>query len=59
MDEEEAKKILSDGLTVVSVGTNDFLFNFYGIPRSSLEYNINGYQAFVQIGYKVLSRYRN
>ncbi|XP_008463972.2 GDSL esterase/lipase At1g06990 [Cucumis melo] len=46
--EEEAKKILGDGLTVVSAGTNDFIFNFYDIPRRSLEYNINGYQAFVQ-----------
>ncbi|CAK9314602.1 unnamed protein product [Citrullus colocynthis] len=45
---EEAKKILNGALTVVSAGTNDFLFNFYDIPSRSLEYNISGYQAFVQ-----------
>ena len=46
--EEQAKKIVSRALFIVSAGTNDFAFNFYDIPTRKSEFNIGGYQDFVQ-----------
>ncbi|XP_022986897.1 GDSL esterase/lipase At1g06990-like [Cucurbita maxima] len=46
--EEKAKRILKGALVIVSAGSNDFILNFYDIPSRSLEFNISGYQAFVQ-----------
>lgn len=46
--EEVAKKILNGALAIVSAGSNDFILNFYDIHSRSLEFNISGYQAFVQ-----------
>ncbi|KAJ7959899.1 GDSL esterase/lipase [Quillaja saponaria] len=45
---EEAGKILRNALVVMSSGTNDFIFNFYDVPLRRLEYNISGYQDFLQ-----------
>ncbi|KAJ8650852.1 hypothetical protein MRB53_003875 [Persea americana] len=47
--EQEASKIINNGLILMSVGTNDFLFNFYDIPtrRSVFNYTISGYQDFL------------
>lgn len=46
--EEDAKKIVNGALVVLSAGTNDFGFNFYDIPIRRLEFNISGYQEFLQ-----------
>ncbi|QHO27818.1 hypothetical protein HN51_024912 [Arachis hypogaea] len=46
--EKEAKRIIGDALVIISAGTNDFLFNFYDIPTRRSEFNIDGYQAFIQ-----------
>ncbi|KAK7385591.1 hypothetical protein VNO78_31317 [Psophocarpus tetragonolobus] len=46
--ENEAKRMLKDALVIISAGANDFLFNFYDIPIRKLEYNIDGYQDYVQ-----------
>jgi len=46
--EDEAKQILRDSLVIISAGTNDFLFNFYDISTRKLEFNIDGYQDYVQ-----------
>ncbi|KHN46112.1 GDSL esterase/lipase [Glycine soja] len=46
--ENETKRILRDALVIISAGTNDFLFNFYDIPTRKLEFNIDGYQDYVQ-----------
>lgn len=46
--ENEAKRILGDALVIISAGTNDFLFNFYDIPTRKSEFNIDGYQDYVQ-----------
>lgn len=45
---EEAKKILEDALVIISAGTNDFSFNFYDIPTRRVEFDISGYQDFLQ-----------
>ncbi|KAG5585906.1 hypothetical protein H5410_046340 [Solanum commersonii] len=46
--EEKAQKLVSGALVVVSAGTNDFIFNFYDIPTRRHQYNITGYQDFLQ-----------
>ncbi|XP_027368457.1 uncharacterized protein LOC113874434 [Abrus precatorius] len=46
--ENEAKRILGNALVIISAGTNDFLFNFYDIPIRKLEFNMSGYQDYVQ-----------
>ncbi|TKY56552.1 GDSL esterase/lipase [Spatholobus suberectus] len=46
--ENEIKRILGDALVIISAGTNDFLFNFYDIPTRKSEFNIDGYQDYVQ-----------
>lgn len=52
--EKEAKKIVERALVLVSAGTNDFGFNFYDIPTRRLEFDIDGYQDFLQ---KKLKKY--
>ncbi|KAK4370217.1 hypothetical protein RND71_009692 [Anisodus tanguticus] len=46
--EEKAQKIVSGALVVISAGTNDFIFNFYDIPTRRHQFNITGYQDFLQ-----------
>ncbi|PNX73739.1 GDSL esterase/lipase [Trifolium pratense] len=46
--EKEAKNRLGNALVIISAGTNDFLFNFYDIPTRRLEFNISGYQDYIQ-----------
>ncbi|XP_004143225.1 GDSL esterase/lipase At2g30310 [Cucumis sativus] len=45
---DESKRIIGSALAVISVGTNDLTFNFYDIPTRQLQYNISGYQEFLQ-----------
>lgn len=46
--EEKAHKLVSGALVVISAGTNDFIFNFYDIPTRRHQFNITGYQDFLQ-----------
>ncbi|KAJ1386260.1 SGNH hydrolase superfamily [Sesbania bispinosa] len=46
--ENKAKQILEDALVIICAGTNDFIFNFYDIPTRTLEFNISGYQDYLQ-----------
>ncbi|XP_004296046.1 PREDICTED: GDSL esterase/lipase At2g30220-like [Fragaria vesca subsp. vesca] len=46
--EKEAKKLISSAVIVICAGTNDFGFNFYDLPTRRLEFNISGYQDFLQ-----------
>lgn len=46
--EEKAQKLVSGALVVISAGTNDFIFNFYDIPTRRHQFNITGYQDFLQ-----------
>ncbi|XP_050369329.1 GDSL esterase/lipase At2g30220-like [Argentina anserina] len=46
--EKVAKTLISSAVVVISSGTNDFGFNFYDFPIRKLEYNISGYQDFLQ-----------
>ncbi|XP_077214196.1 GDSL esterase/lipase At2g30310-like [Tasmannia lanceolata] len=46
--EEEASKIINGSLILISAASNDFIFNFYDIPTRRSQYNISGYQDFLQ-----------
>ncbi|XP_022138897.1 GDSL esterase/lipase At2g30310-like [Momordica charantia] len=45
---EESKRIIGRALVVISAGTNDFNFNFYDLPTRRLQFDIGGYQDFLQ-----------
>ncbi|KAI9115609.1 hypothetical protein K1719_013278 [Acacia pycnantha] len=44
LGEEKAKEVISESLYLISVGTNDFLENYYLIPKRSSQYSIEEYQ---------------
>ncbi|XP_075668519.1 GDSL esterase/lipase At4g26790-like [Castanea sativa] len=44
---EIANEVLGEALYLLSIGTNDFLENYYILPKRSLEFSIKGYQNFL------------
>ncbi|KAF3976787.1 hypothetical protein ACB098_06G139400 [Castanea mollissima] len=40
---EKARRIVKNALFLISVGSNDMMFNFYDIPVRALEYTIDNY----------------
>lgn len=44
---EKATEVIGEALYLMSIGTNDFLENYYVLPRRSSEYNIKEYQNFL------------
>ncbi|KAF3453392.1 hypothetical protein FNV43_RR03832 [Rhamnella rubrinervis] len=44
---DEANEVLSEALYLISLGTNDFLENYYVIPGRSSQYSIEDYQNFL------------
>ncbi|TXG50890.1 hypothetical protein EZV62_023414 [Acer yangbiense] len=45
---EQAKKIISEALVILSAGTNDFILNYYDIPTRREQFNnISAYQDFL------------
>ncbi|XP_057977810.1 GDSL esterase/lipase At4g26790 [Malania oleifera] len=47
LGEEEANMILEQALYMISLGTNDFLENYYVLPRRSKEFSVEEYQNFL------------
>ncbi|XP_058080966.1 GDSL esterase/lipase At4g26790-like isoform X2 [Magnolia sinica] len=45
--DQEATYILTEALYLISVGTNDFLENYYTVPGRRSQFTINGYQDFL------------
>ncbi|EOY04623.1 GDSL-like Lipase/Acylhydrolase family protein, putative [Theobroma cacao] len=46
--ETEAENIIKNSLVVISAGTNDFGFNYYILPHRRRQFDIKGYQDFLQ-----------
>ncbi|XP_021278192.1 GDSL esterase/lipase At2g30220-like [Herrania umbratica] len=46
--EREAENIIKNSLVVISAGTNDFGFNYYLLPVRRAQFDIRGYQDFLQ-----------
>ncbi|KAG5546601.1 hypothetical protein RHGRI_018696 [Rhododendron griersonianum] len=47
LGKEMANMVLSEALYVISIGTNDFLENYYIVPGRSSKYSIGEYQDFL------------
>lgn len=47
LGEAKASQTISEALHLISIGTNDFLENYYAIPGRSAEYNISQYEDFL------------
>lgn len=45
--EREAERIVNGALVIVSAGTNDFVFNFYDLPKRRLQFSLSKYQDFL------------
>ncbi|PHT26149.1 GDSL esterase/lipase [Capsicum baccatum] len=45
--ENEADRIVNGALVIVSAGTNDFIFNFYDVPKRRLQFSLSMYQDFL------------
>ncbi|XP_052208043.1 GDSL esterase/lipase At2g04570-like [Diospyros lotus] len=45
--EEKASKTLSEALYMTSLGTNDFMENYYTLPDRRSQYNVDQYQHFL------------
>ncbi|CAL9013652.1 unnamed protein product [Prunus brigantina] len=43
----KAKKILTEALYLISLGTNDFLENYYTIPTRQMEFTVQQYEDFL------------
>ncbi|PIN14711.1 Triacylglycerol lipase [Handroanthus impetiginosus] len=44
---QKAEEVLSEALYIISLGTNDFLENYYLLPERSSEFSIEEYQRFL------------
>ncbi|XP_051125249.1 GDSL esterase/lipase At4g26790 [Andrographis paniculata] len=44
---KKAKRIVREALYLISIGTNDFLENYYLLPHRSLEFSVEDYQKFL------------
>lgn len=47
LGDENANKIIEEALYLISMGTNDFLENYYARPKRRLEFSIEEYQVFL------------
>lgn len=45
--DEKAKEILSEALYLISIGTNDFLENYYTLPQRQSQFTVAQYQDFL------------
>ncbi|KAL4339878.1 hypothetical protein GQ457_08G007490 [Hibiscus cannabinus] len=47
LGKDEANRRLTESLYLISIGTNDFLENYYVFPTRSVEYSVDEYQSFL------------
>ncbi|GAB2284713.1 hypothetical protein Dimus_019166 [Dionaea muscipula] len=47
LGDEKAQEVISESLYVISIGTNDFLENYYTLPVRSSQYTVEAYQDFL------------
>ncbi|KAL1818061.1 hypothetical protein ACET3Z_020635 [Daucus carota] len=47
LGDNKSKKIVNEALYLISLGTNDFLENYYTLPKRRLEYNVDSYEDFL------------
>ncbi|OIT00085.1 PREDICTED: GDSL esterase/lipase At4g26790-like [Nicotiana attenuata] len=47
LGDEKANKVISEALYALSLGTNDFLENYYTMPQRRSQYTVDQYQTFL------------
>ena len=47
LGDEKANNVLSEALYLISIGTNDFLENYYVVPGRSSDYSVGEYEDFL------------
>ncbi|KAE8655813.1 GDSL esterase/lipase [Hibiscus syriacus] len=47
LGDEKANRVISDAIYVINIGTNDFILNFYGLPRRKFHFTVQQYQDFL------------
>ncbi|CAN8326056.1 unnamed protein product [Cochlearia groenlandica] len=47
LGENKANQVISESLYLISIGTNDFLENYYLVPEKLRKYSVNEYQDFL------------
>ncbi|CAH2077845.1 unnamed protein product [Thlaspi arvense] len=47
LGEEKASEVIGEALYLISIGTNDFLENYYLVPRKLRQYSVDEYQNFL------------
>ncbi|XP_059661147.1 GDSL esterase/lipase At4g26790-like [Cornus florida] len=47
MGEKKASEVISESLYLISIGTNDFLENYYTLPSTQSRYSVDQYQNFL------------
>lgn len=47
LGENKSNKIVNEALYLISLGTNDFLANYYTLPKRRLEYSVEKYEDFL------------
>lgn len=47
LGDKKAREILSEALYLISVGTNDFLENYYTLPNRRSQFTVKQYQDFI------------
>ena len=47
LGDEKAKEIISEALYLVSIGTNDFLENYYTLPKRQKQFTVKQYEDFL------------
>lgn len=47
LGDKKAREILSEALYLISIGTNDFLENYYTLPNRRSQFTVKQYQDFI------------
>ncbi|XP_010545235.1 PREDICTED: GDSL esterase/lipase At4g26790-like [Tarenaya hassleriana] len=47
LGEDKAEEVIEEALYLISLGTNDFLENYYPLPRRSSQYSVDEYQNYL------------
>ncbi|CAA3011502.1 GDSL esterase lipase At2g04570-like [Olea europaea subsp. europaea] len=47
LGEQKASETIADALYLISIGTNDFLENYYTLPKRQMQYTVDEYQDFL------------
>lgn len=47
LGDEKANEVISEALYIISVGTNDFLINYYNFPQRRAQFTIPKYEDFL------------